>query len=73
MGQLTKLETVSKQNTIIAEFVRSEAETAVAETNGDDDDDDDDYERMSVVGTCWTYMQGVEDLDGSEEEEEEEE
>ncbi|KAH0919867.1 hypothetical protein HID58_027527 [Brassica napus] len=46
----------------IAEFVRSEAETAVAETNGDDDDD----ERMSVVGTCSTYMQGVEDHDGSD-------
>ncbi|CAN6934654.1 unnamed protein product [Brassica oleracea] len=47
MGQLTKLETVSKQNTIIAEFVRSEAETAVAETNGDDDD----YERM-LIDVC---------------------
>ncbi|CAN7087503.1 unnamed protein product [Brassica oleracea var. botrytis] len=47
----------------IAEFVRSEAATAVvAETNGDDDDD----ERMSVVGTCSTYMQGVEDHDGSD-------
>ncbi|KAG2312999.1 hypothetical protein Bca4012_027589 [Brassica carinata] len=41
----------------IAEFVRSEAETAVVETNGEG-------ERMSVVGTCSTYMQGVEDHDG---------
>ncbi|KAL0683050.1 hypothetical protein Bca4012_049898 [Brassica carinata] len=41
----------------IAEFVRSEAETAVVETNGEG-------ERMSVVGTCSTYMQGLEDLDG---------
>ena len=43
----------------IAEFVRSEAETAVVETNGEG-------ERMSVVGTCSTYMQGIEDLDGSD-------
>ncbi|AEE35043.1 K+ uptake permease 6 [Arabidopsis thaliana] len=41
----------------IAEFIRTEAETAAtaAETNGEDDD------RMSVVGTCSTYMQGIED------------
>ncbi|CAH8337393.1 unnamed protein product [Eruca vesicaria subsp. sativa] len=38
----------------IAEFIRSEA--VVAETNGED-------ERMSVVGTCSTYMKGVEDVD----------
>ncbi|KAJ4874732.1 Potassium transporter 6 [Raphanus sativus] len=44
----------------IAEFVRSEAATAVEETNDDED------ERMSVVGTCSTYMQGVEDQDGSD-------
>ncbi|KAF8052367.1 hypothetical protein N665_1568s0005 [Sinapis alba] len=43
----------------IAEFVRSEAETAVVETNGED-------ERMSVVGTCSTYMQGIEDHDGND-------
>ncbi|CAH8363864.1 unnamed protein product [Eruca vesicaria subsp. sativa] len=47
----------------IMEFVRSEAATAVAETNGDDDDD---HERMSVVGTCSTYMKGVEDHEGSD-------
>ncbi|CAL9240144.1 unnamed protein product [Arabidopsis halleri] len=40
----------------IAEFIRTEAATATAaETNGEDDD------RMSVVGTCSTYMQGIED------------
>ncbi|KAF8102240.1 hypothetical protein N665_0199s0015 [Sinapis alba] len=44
----------------IAEFVRSEAATAVAASDGDDD------ERMSVVGTCSTYMQGVEDHEGSD-------
>ena len=38
----------------IAEFVRSEAETAVVETNGEG-------ERMAVVGTCSTYMQGFEE------------
>ncbi|KAJ0231935.1 Potassium transporter 6 [Hirschfeldia incana] len=43
----------------IAEFVRSEAETAAVETNGEE-------ERMSVVGTCSTYMQGVEDQEGSD-------
>ncbi|ESQ28184.1 hypothetical protein EUTSA_v10018152mg [Eutrema salsugineum] len=42
----------------IAEFVRSEAAMAT-ETNEED-------ERMSVVGTCSTYMQGVEDQGGSE-------
>lgn len=53
----------------IAEFIRSEAATATAtatanaaaETNGEEDD-----ERMSVVGTCSTYMQGIEDHDGSD-------
>ncbi|KFK41451.1 hypothetical protein AALP_AA2G132200 [Arabis alpina] len=43
----------------IAEFIRSEAATATAndaETNGED-------ERMSVVGTCSTYMKGIEDHD----------
>nr|UWK23386.1 KUP6.2 [Olimarabidopsis pumila] len=40
----------------IAEFIRTEAATATAaENNGEDDD------RMSVVGTCSTYMQGLED------------
>ncbi|XP_009127786.1 potassium transporter 6 [Brassica rapa] len=38
----------------IAEFVRSEAESAVVETNGEG-------ERMAVVGTCSTYMQGFEE------------
>jgi KUP system potassium uptake protein len=45
----------------IAEFIRSEAATAVtaaAETNREEED-----ERMSVVGTCSTYMQGIEDQD----------
>ncbi|KAL1189850.1 Potassium transporter 6 [Cardamine amara subsp. amara] len=43
----------------IGEFIRSEAATAATtlETNGEDDDDD----RMAVVGTCSTYMQGIED------------
>uniref|UniRef100_A0A1J3DHP3 Potassium transporter n=1 Tax=Noccaea caerulescens TaxID=107243 RepID=A0A1J3DHP3_NOCCA len=48
----------------IAEFIRSEAATtaaAAAEINGEEED-----ERMSVVGTCSTYMQGIEDHDGSD-------
>uniref|UniRef100_A0A1J3EVS6 Potassium transporter n=1 Tax=Noccaea caerulescens TaxID=107243 RepID=A0A1J3EVS6_NOCCA len=47
----------------IAEFIRSEAATATAaaEINGEEED-----ERMSVVGTCSTYMQGIEDHDGSD-------
>ncbi|CAH2066550.1 unnamed protein product [Thlaspi arvense] len=48
----------------IAEFIRSEAETATmaTETNGEDEDS----HRMAVVGTCSTYMQGIEDQDVSD-------
>ncbi|CAN8235799.1 unnamed protein product [Cochlearia groenlandica] len=46
----------------IAEFIRSEAVATAAETNEDDGD-----ERMSVVGTCSTYMKGIEDYDVSDE------
>lgn len=45
----------------IAEFIRSEAATATANAETNEED-----ERMSVVGTCSTYMQGVEDDDVSD-------